>query len=341
MFYVNLPIGILCFAILWALLPSRPLKARRFDLFGFSLLALAIASFQLMLDRGQTEDWFNSTEVIVEGAIALSAAWMFGVHLFTAKNPMFDRELFANRNLIMALGMMLVVGVVTMAVMALLPPMLQHLFGYPVLDTGLLLMPRGIGVVMSMAVAGMWVTRGRDPRVPIGLGLIVVAWSLLDMTHWSLQMGSREFIVAGFVQGLGMGLVFMPLNAMAFATLPPQYRTEGSSLMNLARNIGASAGISAVTAVLAQSIQRNHMEIGSQITSYNQAAVDPSISSIAGELGQAALAMLDAEVNRQSAMIAYLNDFKLVMLMNLAVIPLVFLMRRPPAGAKLETTVSE
>lgn len=342
-FYINLPIGIVCFAILWALLPSRPLKERKFDLFGFTLLAIAIAAFQLMLDRGQTEDWFNSTEVVIEAAIALAATWMFFVHLFTAKNPMFDRELLANRNLITALGMMLVVGVVSMALMALLPPMLQRLFGYPVLDTGLLLMPRGIGVVVSMAFAGQWIQRGKDPRLPIGLGLAIVAWSLYDMTGWTLMMGANEFVFAGFVQGLGMGLVFMPLNSLAFATLAPQYRTEGSSLMNLARNIGASAGISAVTALLARNIQTSHSEIGGGITSYNQASVDPSITSIAGDLGQSALAILDAEVNRQAAMIAYLDDFKLVMIMNLLTIPLLFLMRRPKlkAGEKIEIVHSE
>lgn len=342
-FYINLPVGIVCFAILWALLPSRPLKARKFDLFGFTLLSIAIASFQVMLDRGQNLDWFSSPEVLIEGAIALCAAWMFGVHMFTAKNPMFDREIFADRNLMSALGMMLVVGVVSMAVMALLPPMLQRLFGYPVLDTGLLLMPRGIGVVVSMAFAGQWIQRGKDARLSIGLGLAIVAYSLWDMTAWTTQMGSREFIIAGFVQGLGMGLVFMPLNSLAFATMPPQYRTEGSSLMNLARNIGASAGISAVTALLARNIQTNHQEIGGTITSYNQAAVDPSITSLFGDAGQTMLSILDAEVNRQAGMIAYLDDFKLIMILNLVVIPLLFLMRRPKvrAGEKVELIHSE
>ncbi|MES2755014.1 MAG: DHA2 family efflux MFS transporter permease subunit [Pseudomonadota bacterium] len=342
-FYVNLPIGIVCLAILWALLPTRPRNARRFDLFGFTLLAVAIASFQLMLDRGQSEDWFQSGEVIVEGCVALAAAWMFVVHLFTGKNPMFDRELFANRNLVTSLGFMLVVGVMTMATMALLPPMLQRLFGYPVLDTGLLLMPRGVGVVVTMALSAAFVTRGGDPRLMIAGGLLICAYSLWEMTHWTLAMGAQQFVVVGFVQGLGMGMVFMPLNAMAFATLPPHYRTEGSSLMNLARSIGASAGISAVTAVLARNIQTNHMELGGRITTYSLDSIDPSITSAFGSLGQTALALLDLEVNRQAAMIAYLNDFKLIMILNLIGLPLLFLMRRPPRkpGEKVELTVSE
>ena len=342
-FYVNLPIGVLCFAILWALLPTRPLKPRRFDLYGFSLLAVAIASFQVMLDRGQNQDWFQSTEVVIEGCIALCAAWMFGVHLFTGKNPLFERELFGNRNLVTAMAFMLVVGVMSMATMALLPPMLQRLFGYPVLDTGLLLMPRGLGVVVTMALSAQFVQRGGDPRIMIATGLIICAYSLFEMTHWTLLMGSSSFVVIGFVQGLGMGFVFMPLNAMAFATLPPRYRTEGSSLMNLARSIGASGGISAVTAVLASNVQRNHMELGERITTFSLDSIDPSVSSAFGSIGQSALALIDAEVNRQAAMIAYLDDFKLIMILNLIGLPLLFLMRPPKArpGEKIEMTVSE
>jgi len=156
-FYVNVPVGIACFAILWALLPSRPLRRRKFDMFGFALLALAISFLQLMLDRGQTNDWFQSWEVRIEGGIELAAAWMFLVHTMTARDPMFERDLFNNRNLVTGIGFMLVIGVLMTATLALLPPMLQNLYGYPVLTTGILMMPRGIGIVASMYVA-------RSPR---------------------------------------------------------------------------------------------------------------------------------------------------------------------------------
>lgn len=328
-FYVNVPVGVACFAILWALLPTRPRYARKFDLFGFSLLAIAIAAFQVMCDRGQSNDWFQSWEVTIEGLVAIGAAAMFAIHMATADQPMFDRELLRNRNLVTGLGFMVVVGVIMMATMALLPPMLQSLFGYPVLDTGILLMPRGIGIVISMAVAGQMVQRGYDTRLLIGTGLAIAAWSLWDMTQWTLVMGQTPFIVTGFVQGIGLGLVFIPLNITAFATLAPQYRTEAASLMNLFRNIGASVGISMVTALLARNIQASHEELGGHITAFSLSSIDPSQASILGPTGQSMLALLNAEVTRQAAMIAYLDDFRLMMILTALAVPLVMILKRP------------
>ncbi|HVF95005.1 MAG TPA: DHA2 family efflux MFS transporter permease subunit [Sphingomonas sp.] len=335
-FYVNLPIGIACFAILWALLPSRPVRRRPFDLFGFSLLALAVASLQLMLDRGQTEDWFQSWEVMIEAMVAISAAWMFAVHLFTAERPMFDRALLRNRNLLTALGFMLVIGVLMMATMALLPPMLQSLYGYPVLDTGLLLVPRGVGIVASMWVAGQLIQRGLDPRVLVGAGLLIAGFSLWEMTGWTLVMGREHFILTGLVQGVGLGLVFIPLNLIAFATLGPELRTDGSSLLNLFRNLGASIGISVVTTLLAINTQTSHQELGGHVTSTTTGFIDPAVAGAIGDAGQGALAMLNAEVTRQATMIAFLDDFKLMMILTLAALPLVLLLRRPPRSGAVK-----
>ena len=332
-FYVNLPLGVFCFAVLWALLPSRVVRKRTFDTLGFALLSIGIASLQLMLDRGQSEDWFSSTEVVVEGLLAVIALWMFVVHMFTAKKPMFDRELFANRNLVTGITFMLIVGVVMMATMALLPPMLQRLYGYPVLDTGWLLMPRGLGIVASMYVAAQLTQRGFDPRILVGVGFTVAAWSLWEMTSWTLMMGAQPFVVIGVIQGLGLGLVFMPLNSMAFATLPPHYRTEGSSLMNLGRNIGASVGISLVTALLARNIQTSHADLTGGVSTDAMSSVDLSMLQRFGVLADGALAMIDGEVNRQAAMIAYLDDFKAMAIVTAISIPLVFFLKKPPKPA--------
>ncbi|MBN2971633.1 DHA2 family efflux MFS transporter permease subunit [Roseomonas aeriglobus] len=329
-FYVNLPLGIFCFAVLWWLLPSRPVKVRPFDVLGFSLLAIGIAALQLMLDRGQTEDWFSSGEVVVEALVAFIALWMFVVHLATGKRPMFDRDLFKNRNLVTGLAFMLVVGVVMMATMALLPPMLQRIYGYPVVDTGLLLMPRGFGIVFSMFVAAQLTQRGFDPRILVGFGFAVAAGSLYEMTTWTIVMGSQPFVVSGLIQGLGLGLVFMPLNQMAFATLPPQYRTEASSLMNLMRNIGASVGISAVTALLARNVQTSHADLAANITSDALSSYDLSSLQRFGMAADAALSMIDAEVNRQAAMIAYLDDFWAMAIVTALSVPLVVFLQKPP-----------
>lgn len=329
-FYVNLPLGVFCFAVLWWLLPSRPIKLRPFDMLGFSLLAIGIAALQLMLDRGQGEDWFSSTEVVIEGLVAFVALWMFAVHLFTAKRPMFDRDLFKNRNLVTGLAFMIVVGIVMMATMALLPPMLQRIYGYPVLDTGILLMPRGFGVVFSMFLAAQLTQRGFDPRICVGVGFVIAAGSLYEMTTWTIMMGREQFVISGLIQGLGLGLVFMPLNQMAFATLPPHYRTEGSSLMNLMRNIGASVGISAVTALLARNIQTSHADLAQHVTPDMVAGYDISMVQRFGAAADTVMSMIDAEVNRQAAMIAYLDDFWAMAIVTAISVPLVFFLKKPP-----------
>lgn len=328
-FYVNLPLGLICIALLWFLLPSRPIKRRSFDIFGFSLLAIGIGALQLMLDRGQGEDWFGSTEIWVETLIAAVALWMFAVHMATGTNPMFDRSLWKNRNLVTAMAFMQVVGLVMMATMALLPPMLQSLYGYPVIETGLLLMPRGIGMLITMAVSGRLLSKGVDPRLAVGLGFMLVAWSLHDMTTWTLEMGAHPFIWSGLIQGLGMGFVFMPLNSMAFATLPPHQRTEGASLTNLSRSIGASVGISLVTTVLARSTQTSHADLAQHVTPESFNTFDPNMAQMLGATGDTVLAMMNGEVTRQAAMIAYLNDFKAMMIVTICAIPLVLFLKRP------------
>jgi DHA2 family multidrug resistance protein len=330
-FYVNLPLGVICLVILWWLLPSRPVRKRAFDVFGFSLLAVGIGALQLMLDRGQHADWFSSPEVWIETLVAGTALWMFIVHMATGKNPMFERSLWKNRNLVTALAFMLVVGVVMMATMALLPPMLQTLYGYPVVDTGLLLMPRGVGVLITMGLSARLVARGVDPRLLVGTGFALAAWSLWDMTTWTLQMGSTPFIVSGLVQGLGMGMIFMPLNGMAFATLPAHQRTEAASLTNLSRNIGASIGISLVTTILARGTQVSHADLAPHITAERLQTLDPGLLANLGGQTDTLLAMANAEVTRQAAMIAYLNDFHAMMIVTAASIPLVLFLKRPKA----------
>lgn len=327
-FYVNVPVGALTFAILWFLLPSRPRAERSFDLPGFVYVGLAVAAFQLMLDRGQTEDWFSSWEIVVEALVAAAATWMAAIHLATARKPLFDRVLFTNRNLVMGMFFMVVIGISTMAPMALLPPMLQQLFGYPVIDTGLMMAPRGVGVLFTMFLGGQIMGR-IDARILIIGGLLLFAWSLRMMAGYSLQMDFWPVVTSGFVQGLGMGFVFMPLNALAFATLDGQYRTEGAALLNLMRSVGQSAGISMVTVMLARNIQTSHADLAAHVTRGTLPGVDLSWLGVAGTLSDTAFAYADAMVNQQAAMIAYLDDFYLMAWISVAVIPLVLLLSRP------------
>lgn len=332
-FYVNLPVGILSLSALFAFLPHRENKKRRFDIAGFLLMAVALTALQLMLDRGTQLDWFDSGEIWLYALLSAAAAWMVIVHFATASHPMFETAMFKDRNFAIALFFMVVIGVVMFAVMALLPPMLQNLFGYGVIDTGIVLMPRGVGILISMQVSGYLMRHGVDARPVVAIGFLVCAYSLWQMAHWSLEVDQIHIIISGLLQGLGMGLVFIPLQVSAFATLPPRLRTDGSSLLNLLRSLGASIGISIMTAILGSNIQRGHEELGSHVTAATGSVVDVSTIDQYQVMGDTVLRVIDAEVNRQAAMVAYINDFYLMMWFTIAAAPLTLLMRGNRASA--------
>lgn len=328
-YFVNLPVGILALVLLIMNLPHRPLRRRKFDLAGFAYIALGLSSLQLLLDRGQGENWFDALEIWIYALIALSTLWLAIVHFAIVKEPLFERELFANRNFILALLIMVMVGVVMFAVMALLPPMMQRLLGYGVIDTGLALMPRGVGVLISMQLAGLLVRAGIDSRVLIASGFVIVAGSLWEMAHWSLQLDYWHIWTTGVVQGLGMGLVFIPLQTLAFATLAPKLRTDGSSLLNLFRSVGSSVGISITTVLLTRSIQISHADLSAHVTEGSASQFDVSMMDQYQTVGDAAFAFADAEINRQAAMIGYVNDFWFMMWLCIFTMPVVLLLRPP------------
>jgi DHA2 family multidrug resistance protein len=229
----------------------------------------------------------------------------------------------------MALVMIFMVGLILLAGLALLPPMLQGVMGYPVVTTGMVLAPRGVGTMISMLVVGRLVGKV-DARLLILTGLGLTAFSLWQMTGFSIQMDSRPIIVSGVVQGLGLGLVFVPLSTIAFATLEPRFRADAASLFSLIRNIGSSVGISIVSMQLAHNIVINRAELVSKLTPYS-----PNLDQVLGLASDpaTAMAMLNAQVQAQSAFIAYVDDFKLMMFVTLAVIPLLAFMRKPRAVA--------
>ena len=339
-FYVNLPLGALALFILIAGLPSRPIARRKFDMFGFSMIAIAITALQLMLDRGSQLDWFDSPEIWIYAAAIVSAVWIGGIHFTTATGPtLFNNALFANRNFVIALFFMIGLGMVMFATMALLPPMLQRLFGYSVIDTGWALMPRGVGTLISMQLSSVLIRAGVDPRKMVITGFLLATLSFWQMAGWSLGVDSSHVLISGFIQGMGMGLCFIPLNTVAFATLPPHLRTEGSSLLNLFRSLGASVGISITTALLARNLQQSHSDLASHVTASVTDLVDFSSLDRFQQLGTTALSIIDAQVNQQAAMIAYIDNFHLMMLLSIAAIPLALFLRvgkgAPPSNVDI------
>ena len=334
-FLVNLPVGILCILIMLPFMPKSGTHERKFDMFGFALLAVALGSLQFCLDRGEQKDWFSSWEIIIEGGLAIAAGWMFLVHLITSEHPLFDRAMFKDRNFATSLVFMAATGVLLLAGLALLPPLLQTLYGYSVLQSGFLTAPRGLGTLFSMLIAGR-MTGKIDARILVGIGVILMGVSLHMMTGFAIDQPSRPVIMSGVVQGLGLGLIFVPLQTLAFETLPTRMRTTGAALLNLSRNIGGSVGISVVSTELVRLTQVSHADMAAQITQQTIPTADPTLlQTVAPVAGPAALGYINALINKQALFIAYLDDFKLMMIVTFAILPLLLFMKR---GSKSDDT---
>ena len=341
-FFINLPFGLLALAGVMAFVSeSQRRVALRFDAMGFVFLGLAIGAFQMMLDRGELKDWFGSTEIIAEAVIAGLAFYLFVVHMFTHRAPFLEPRLFQDRNFVVGTSFMFAVGIILLATMTLLPPMLQQLAGFPVLTTGYVLAPRGIGTMVAMFVVGRLVGKV-DARLLLASGLALAAFSLWEMTQFNIDVGVWDIVRTGIVQGAGLGLIFVPLSAITFSTLPAELRTEAAGLFSLMRNIGSSVGISIVTAFLTRGTQINHAQLAEHVTPYMDALKAPGYPALWSPDTTSGLAALNEELTRQAQMIAYLDDFKLLMWVTLAALPLIVLLRknrRPIPKAALETAV--
>jgi DHA2 family multidrug resistance protein len=329
-FFINLPVGIFAFLGCAAYLPAVAKRLRGFDFFGFAMLSLGVGALQLMLDRGGEVDWFSAVEIWIELGLALTGFWIFAIHTLTAENSFIDPKIFADRNFVTGLVFIFVVGIILLASLALLPPMLSRIFGYPTITTGLVMAPRGVGTMISMLIVGRLV-RIVDARILVVAGLSLTALSLYYMTDFTPQMDSFLIISTGVIQGLGLGLVFVPLSTVAFATLDAKFRTDAASLFSLVRNLGSSIGISVVTVMLTRNVQINHAELSQSINPFNPNLWSASPLAAGGDV--TALSQMDNLVNQQALMISYIDDFKLMMIVTLCAIPLVFLLRKPKAAA--------
>ena len=328
-FYINVPFGILAFLGILTFMPETRLRKSRFDFFGFAALSVAVGAFQLMLDRGQLKDWFASTEIWIEATVAGLALYLFVVHMLTTtKAPFISPALFKDRNFLTGNFFIFVVGVVLFATLALLPPMLQDLMNYPVVLTGLVTAPRGLGTLAAMLIVGR-LMGSVDTRIIIATGFALTAFSLWQMTGFCLQMGTASVVWSGLAQGLGTGFVYVPLAAITFATLSPRFRNEGTAVFSLIRNIGSSVGISVVTTLLTRNTQLMHSRLAEQVTPFSGVMPAQAPGALTSASG---LAALNATVSSQAAMIAYNDDFKLMMMLTLCAVPLVMLLRRGAAA---------
>jgi DHA2 family multidrug resistance protein len=327
-FYINLPIGIAGLVGMSTFLPhygERP--GAKLDWLGFGTLSVGIAALQMMLDRGELLDWFSSGEIIIEAVIAGSAFYLFLVHTFTTKQPFIDPKIFRDRNFTAGVLFIVIVGLTYYASMALQPPYLQNLMNYPVLTAGLVMGPRGVGTMAAMLIVGRLVARV-DTRLLLGLGLGVTAWSFYVMTGWTPAVSQTTIVLVGLVQGAGLGFLFVPLSAATLSTLPAESRTEGAGIYSLMRNIGSSVGISVVNVLLTRNTQINHTDIAVHVTAVNRAFDNPSVVQFWSPFTASGRAALDAMITTQAQIIAYIDDYKLLMIATLTVLPLLMVFKK-------------
>ena len=328
-FYVNLPFGILAILGLMVFMKETPSQDNlRFSWYGFAVLALGCGSLQLMLDRGQELDWFTSREIIVEAVIAALGFYLFIVHMFTSDKPFLTVALFRDRNFSAGMVMVFCISSVMLATAALLAPYLQNLAGYPVYTAGWAMAPRGLGTIMSMFLASRLGMRV-DQRKIMACGLLVLGWALYEMSTWTPDVTQEQMMLTLVLQGFSIGLVFNPMSVMAYTTLSPQLRGEGTSLQSLARNIGSAIGISVTSFTLTRGVQTTHAEIAAGITPFNRVLqMGDYVSRTLNPGTQHGAAMLDDMIGHQARIIAYNNDFRLMILTIVPPMVLLLFMRR-------------
>ncbi|MBV9511995.1 MAG: DHA2 family efflux MFS transporter permease subunit [Caulobacteraceae bacterium] len=337
-FYINLPVGVISLLGVLSFMPGgRQQRPRRFDGIGFALLSIALAAFQLMLDRGQNKDWFSSTEIVVEASTAGLAFILFAFHMATSEHPFVPHELLRDRNFVVGSLVVMALGFLMFSVLAILPPMMESLLGYPVITTGMVMTPRGMGTMLSIFIAGRIMGKV-DDRLLMFVGLAFFSTAFWTMSHFSLQVEPQLIAGSGVIMGIGTGLIFMPTTLLAFATIDPALRGDAAGVSALLRNLGNSAGISVLEIMLTRNTQAVHSRLVETLTPDNPLARAPYLARPFGFSSRLGLASLDGEATRQASMVAYVDLFHAMMLASWILIPLVLLMR-PAKGVTVEEQV--
>jgi DHA2 family multidrug resistance protein len=340
-FFVNLPFGaITVLGLIIFMDETRKDLNLRFDWFGFTALAVAIGSLQLALDRGEQLGWLESNEIIAEFIVAAVGFYFFLAHSFTTSRPFVQFALFRDRNFLTGCIFMGVMGLVLYSTMALSSPYLQNVIGYPIITAGVLLASRGCGTFVAMMLVGRMM-RYFEARTLIIAGLTITAGSLYYMTAWTDQTQSTEIVTISVIQGFGFGLVFVPLSTVAFMTLPNHLRTDGTSMLTLMRNVASSVGISIVIAQLTEGSRRIYAILNEHVTPFNHAMQMPDVSGMINMGTDKGRAMADVMIGLQAQIIAFSQDYQLVMVFILASIPLALMIGSTKAALRSQAAGPE
>jgi DHA2 family multidrug resistance protein len=318
-FYINLPVGLIALLGTAAFVPeTRRDPTRPLDWFGFITLSVALGALQLMLDRGGRLDWFESWEIIAEASIAALGFYLFNVHCLTARQPFLDPRLFVKRTFFLGLVFAFIYGLLTTPPMVLMPTFLEHVRGYSIDDVGLLQAPRGVGLLLAMILGGR-LTGRVDPRTLIAVGLLCLAVSSWEMSRWTPDVGVWPLVWTNLMQGIGGGIILVPVQVVAFPSLAPEQRTEAASVFNLVRSVGASVGVSGALTLFVQASSVHRAQLVEHVSVYNEALHTPRSWSMSTP---EQLALLEEQIDLQAAMMAYIHDFWLFAVGALAALPL-------------------
>ncbi len=333
-FYINLPVGLLALAGTWIFVPeTKRDPAKRLDWFGFLALAAGIGALKLKLDRGERLYWIESGEIVVEACVAALGLYLFTAHVLTTKDPFLQPRLFADRNFAMGMVFVFIYGVLTVPPMVLMPPFMQDLRGFPIDTIGLLQSPRGVGLVVALLIGGR-ITGRVEPRLLIAAGLGCLAVSCWEMSRWTLDVGAWPIVWTGFVQGAGAGILLVPIQAIAFPALPPQYRTEAAAVFNLVRSVGSSIGVSIALTLLTRESVAQRSRLVEYVTPYNENLRFDAVARGWDLSSAAGLERIEHELSRQAAMLAYTSDFHLLALGAAASFLLLLFVRRDGTVAR-------
>ncbi|HSC99051.1 MAG TPA: MFS transporter, partial [Casimicrobiaceae bacterium] len=325
-FYINVPIGMLSFLLAARHVPDTPVKARGMDWLGLAYLAMFIGALQYLLDRGQQEDWFSAGSIRIAAVVLFAGLALFVLHsVLSKRETLFNIRMFADRNFTAASIVGGAMGLSLFGGMLLQPVLFENLLQYPTFDTGLAMMPRGIGSLVSMLIVGRLVGRiGAKPLIYFGIATgILGAWM---MTHVGLDASASTMIVPLILQGIGVGFVFVPLSAVAFATLPKSLSAEAAGVYSLIRSIGSSIGISIVSVSMTRGAQASWGALRSYVDPYRpevQQYLDPLHLKAQG-LG---LALIARETATQAQMLGLLKAFWVIVASFVVMVPLVMLLK--------------
>lgn len=328
-FFINVPLGLLAFFGTLIYVPRTKILRQRFDLLGFALLGTAVGSLQLMLDRGQLNDWFDSVETIAEATICGLALYLFVIHAMTTKEPFLRLALLRDRNFMAGSAMVAIVGIVLFSVMSLLPPLLQHLMGESPTSAGIIIGWRGVGSIAVLLIVGRLAPHV-NTRVLITIGMLIMAFASWMLMQASPQMDDRIIVISSIVQGVGSIFIFVFVSAQSFSTLSPELRSEGTAFFSLMRNLGASVGIASFQALFVSNAQAYHAHLSAHLSPYDLVRRHPDVA--AQLKSPQGLAMLNAEVTRQAEWLSYVTAFEVVTVLTILAIPLVLLLRVKSGG---------